>query len=79
MGQRMKFIYKGNGKYLIAPECSTTGKVIDVYRPTDGDMDIDWGDKIDLYQNDDDEAQEFYVVPVGNGDYVLELASKDNL
>ena len=76
--QRMKFIYKGNGKYLIAPECSTTGKVIDVYRPTDGDMDIDWGDKIDLYQNDDDEAQEFYVVPVGNGDYVLELASKDN-
>ena len=76
--QRMKFIYKGNGKYLIAPECSTTGKVIDVYRPTDGDMDIDWGDKIDLYQNDDNEAQEFYVVPVGNGDYVLELASKDN-
>ena len=76
--QRMKFIYKGNGKYLIATECSTTGKVIDVYRPTDGDMDIDWGDKIDLYQNDDDEAQEFYVVPVGNGDYVLELASKDN-
>ena len=76
--QRMKFIYKGNGKYLIAPECSTTGKVIDVYRPTDGDMDIDWGDRIDLYQNDDDEAQEFYVVPVGNGDYVLELASKDN-
>ena len=76
--QRMKFIYKGNGKYLIAPECSTTGKVIDVFRPTDGDMDIDWGDKIDLYQNDDDEAQEFYVVPVGNGDYVLELASKDN-
>ena len=76
--QLMKFIYKGNGKYLIAPECSTTGKVIDVYRPTDGDMDIDWGDKIDLYQNDDDEAQEFYVVPVGNGDYVLELASKDN-
>ena len=76
--QRMKFIYKGNGKYLIAPECSTTGKVIDIYRPTDGDMDIDWGDKIDLYQNDDDEAQEFYVVPVGNGDYVLELASKDN-
>ena len=76
--QRMKFIYKGNGKYLIAPESSTTGKVIDVYRPTDGDMDIDWGDKIDLYQNDDNEAQEFYVVPVGNGDYVLELASKDN-
>ena len=76
--QRMKFIYKGNGKCLIAPECSTTGKVIDVYRPTDGDMDIDWGDKIDLYQNDDNEAQEFYVVPVGNGDYVLELASKDN-
>ena len=76
--QLMKFIYKGNGKYLISPKCSSTGKVIDVYRPTNGNMNIDWGDKIDLYPNDDDEAQEFYVVPVGNGDYVLELASKDN-
>ena len=76
--QLMKFIYKGNGKYLISPKCSSTGKVIDVYRPTNGNMNIDWGDKIDLYPNDDNEAQEFYVVPVGNGDYVLELASKDN-
>ena len=76
--QLMKFIYKGNGKYLISPKCSSTGKVIDVYRPTNGNMNIDWGDKIDMYPNDDDEAQEFYVVPVGNGDYVLELASKDN-
>ena len=76
--QLMKFIYKGNGKYLISPKCSSTGKVIDVYRPTNGNMNIDWGDKIDMYPNDDNEAQEFYVVPVGNGDYVLELASKDN-
>lgn len=73
--QKMRFEYKGNGTYLIYPECAN-GKVIDVYRGSSLSDPIDQGDYIDVYTANDSAAQLFKVVPLGNGKYVFELASK---
>ncbi|MCI7813974.1 MAG: fibronectin type III domain-containing protein [Robinsoniella sp.] len=73
--QKMRFEYQGNGNYLIYPECAN-GKVLDVYRGSSLTDPIDQGDYIDIYTANDSPAQLFKVVPMGNGTYVLELASK---
>lgn len=75
--QKMKFVYQGNGNYLIYPECGN-GKVIDVLRGANWTDTIDNGDSIDIYDSGDNEAQLWKVIPVGDGKYAFELASKPN-
>lgn len=75
--QRFRFAYQGNGNYLIYPECAN-GNVLDVWRGGSLQDSIDQGDYIDIFTANDPEAQLFKVVPIGDGKYALELASKPN-
>lgn len=74
--QRFNVIHRGNGKYKIYAECSSDGRnrVVDVLRNY---ADLAEGQKVDLYDPNDDAAQLFYIWPVGNDEYVFEIAAKD--
>lgn len=74
--QRFNVIHQGNGKYKIYAECSNDGtnRVVDVLRNY---ADLAEGQKVDLYDPNDDTAQLFYIWPVGNDEYVFEIAAKD--
>ena len=74
--QRFNVVHQGSGKYKLYAECSSSGtnRVVDVFRngaaPAAGQL-------VDLWTPDDDTAQLFYIVPLDDGSYVFELASKD--
>lgn len=74
--QRFNVVHQGGGKYKLHAECSSSGtnRVVDVFRngaaPAAGQL-------VDLWTPDDDTAQLFYIVPLDDGSYVFELASKD--
>ncbi len=74
--QQFNVVHQGNGKYKLYAYCSSNGtnRVVDVYRngaaPAAGQL-------VDLWTPDDDTAQLFYIVPLDDGSYVFELASKD--
>lgn len=74
--QRFNVVHQGNGKYKIYAECSSDGtnRVVDVLRNY---ADLAEGQKVDLYDPNDDTAQLFYIWPVGNNEYVFEIAAKD--
>lgn len=77
--QKFKVEYIGSGKYYLSPEASVAGRVVDVHRNGSNYSDpIEHGCKIDLWDKVDTEAQEFYLVPYGDGSYAIELASKNN-
>lgn len=74
--QHFRFDHKGNGKYKLYAYCSSRGtnRVVDLNRGTDDPAE---GDKAQLWTPDDDKAQLYYIWPVGNDEYVFELASKN--
>lgn len=74
--QRFNVVHKGNGKYKIYAECSSDGtnRVVDILR---NNAALAEGQKVDLYDPNDDTAQLFYIWPIGNNEYVFETASKD--
>ena len=47
--------------------------VLDVYRPTNGNMNIDYGDNIDIYAFDDPDAQIWNATKLWDGSYVFRL------
>ena len=74
--QRFNVQHKGNGKYKLYAECSSTGtnRVVDVFR---NNAALAAGQKVDLWDPNDDIAQLFYIWPVGSDQYVFELANLD--
>lgn len=74
--QRFNVVHKGSGKYKIYAECSSDGtnRVVDILR---NNAALAEGQKVDLYDPNDDTAQLFYIWPIGNNEYVFETASKD--
>lgn len=74
--QRFNVVHKGNGKYKLYAECSSSGtnRVVDIYRNGSAPS---AGQSVDLWTPDDDTAQLFYIVPLDDGSYVFELAAKD--
>ncbi len=74
--QQFNFVHQGNGKYKIYPYCSSNGtnRVVDILRNNSA---IAEGQKVDIYDPNDDTAQLFYIVPLNDGSYVFEIASKD--
>lgn len=74
--QQFNFVHQGNGKYKIYPYCSSNGtnRVVDILRYNAA---ITEGQKVDIYNPNDDTAQLFYIVPLSDGSYVFEIASKD--
>lgn len=74
--QRFNIVHKGNGKYKLYAECSSSGsnRVVDVLRNNQA---LAQGQRVDLYDANDDTAQLFYLVPMNDGTYVLEIAAKD--
>lgn len=74
--QHFRLDHKGSGKYKVYAYCSSRGtnRVVDVNRGTDAPAE---GDKIQLWTPDDDTSQLYYPYPVGNDEYVFELASKN--
>lgn len=49
--------------------------VLDVYRPTNGNMNIDYNDNIDIYQLDDPDAQIWIADKFWDGSYAFHLKS----
>lgn len=74
--QQFNIVHKGGGKYKLHAYCSGIGtnRVVDVF--TNGAAPAA-GQLIDLYTPNDDIAQLFYIVPLSDGSFVFELASKD--
>lgn len=74
--QRFNIVHKGNGKYKLYAECSSSGsnRVVDVLRNNQA---LAQGQRVDLYDANDDTAQLFYLVPMNDGTYVIEIAAKD--
>lgn len=74
--QHFRLDHKGDGKYKLYAYCSSRGtnRVVDVCRGTDAPAE---GDKIHLWTPDDDTSQLYYIWPVGDNEYVFELASKN--
>ncbi len=73
--QHFRLEHKGDGKYKMYAYCSSRGtnRVVDINRGTD---DAAEGDKVQLWTPDDDISQLYYLWPVGDDEYVFELASK---
>ena len=65
------------GGYAIVPKGGDY--VLDVYRPTNGNMNIDYGDNIDLYQFDDPDAQIWIANKMWTGNYVFQLKGTDGV
>jgi len=75
--QQFEVKYVGDGKYRLY-NLSSSQRVIDVYRGPSYSDSIDQGDTIDIWETNDDEAQLFYIVPLGDNKFAFELAAKDN-
>ncbi len=63
------------GGYAIVVQAGNL--VLDVYRPTNGNMNIDYGDKLDIYDFNDKEAQIWYFVKLWDSSYRIVLNSSD--
>jgi len=81
--QKFYFEHVSAGKYLIYAVCSGKSgsvykKVVDVNVGSNGVVDL--GDGFDVWSRDTswNNCQLFYIVSVGDGKYVIELASKPN-
>lgn len=81
--QKFYFKHVSGGKYLIYAVCSGTSgsvykRVVDVNVGSNNTIDL--GDSFDVWAQSDswNNCQLFYIVPVGGGKYVIELASKPN-
>lgn len=70
--------YQGGGKYYLYPQNSAAGRVLDIYRGPSYQDSLDQGDKADIWEKNDPEAQLFCLAPLGDGSFALELASRDN-
>ncbi len=75
--QRIYIQHKGDGKYLLKFNASSSGRVIDVNRGESLSASIDDGDKIDIWTADDLTAQYFFINDCGDGAYSFELVSKE--
>jgi len=74
--QQFRVLHHGNGQYKLYAYCSSAGtnRVVDILR---GNNPLAAGQKVDLYDPNDDTAQLFYIVPLDDGSYVFEIAGKD--
>lgn len=78
--QKFRAQHNGGGKYYLYAMCSSdgNGRVLDVMRTNNSTSGaLQDGCYVDIYNCNDPSAQLFYIYPVGDGKYVLELdASK---
>lgn len=75
--QQFRIAHQSDGRYLLYFNASSSGRTVDVLRGSSITDSIDEGDVIDIYDANDSEAQQFYIVPMSDGTYVFELASKN--
>ena len=83
--QKFYFKHEADGKYRIYAVCSGANgsvynKVVDIYIGAKNTDVLNLGDKFDIWDKEAkyDNCQLFYVVPVEDGKYVIELASMPN-
>ena len=76
--QQFRVEYIGNGKYHLIAAFGSESRVLDINRGSNYSDPLQSGCKVDIWQQNDAEAQEFYLTPWGDGSYAIELASKDN-
>ena len=76
--QQFRIEYIGNGKYHLIAAFASGSRVLDINRGSNYSDPLQSGCKVDIWQQNDAEAQEFYLTPWGDGSYAIELASKDN-
>lgn len=73
--QVFKIISSGS-YYKLATICSTSGRVLDAYR---NNYTLDDGCKVDIWDNDDDPAQQLVIEGNNTSGCTIRLASKPNL
>ena len=76
--QLFRVEYIGNGKYHLIAAFASESRVLDINRGSDYSTPLQSGCQVDIWQQNDAEAQEFYLTPWGDGSYAIELAAKDN-
>ena len=78
--QKFRVYHENNGAYWIYAMCSSggNGRVLDIN--VGGDNTLGIGDYLDIWSRGSyNNCQLFNIVPVGNNQYVFELASMDNV
>lgn len=76
-GNNFRVKYIGEGKYKLYAMCSNNGngRVVDVYRGNSTTAPLKTGLNIDLWDDNDPPAQEFYIKQQWDGFYSIELAA----
>lgn len=74
--QKFRVEHNGNGQYFVYAQCSGSGRVLDILREgNSANGALKHGCVVDIYNKGDNDAQLFYIYPVGDGKYVFELGS----
>lgn len=75
LSQQFNLRYTDSGRYYLGAMCSSEGenRVVDVIRGAGGQFYN--GDKLEIYRAVDEGAQLFYLIPLEDGSWALELAA----
>lgn len=71
--QNFKLVDRGGNKYVLYPQSSSSGRVLDVNRGNSYKNPLRNGNSIDIWRPNDAPAQEWYIDDRGGGKYTIEL------
>lgn len=71
--QNFKMVDRGGNRYVLYPQSSSGGRVLDANRGNSYSNPLQAGNNIDIWQTNDAEAQEWYIDDRGDGKYTIEL------
>lgn len=77
--QNFKMVDRGGNKYVLYPQSSPSGRVLDANRGNSYNNPLKAGNNIDIWRTNDAPAQEWYIDDRGGGKYTIELVSARGL
>lgn len=77
--QNFKMVDRGGNKYVLYPQSSPSGRVLDANRGNSYSNPLQAGNNIDIWRTNDAPAQEWYIDDRGGGKYTIELVSARGL
>ncbi len=77
--QNFKMVDRGGNRYVLYPQSSPSGRVLDANRGNSYSNPLQAGNNIDIWQTNDAPAQEWYIDDRGGGKYTIELVNARGL
>lgn len=77
--QKFKLTDRGGNRYVLTPQSSKSGRVLDANRGNSYRNPLRAGNNIDIWRANDQPAQEWYIDNRGNGNYTIELVNARGL